>query len=255
MFSTIQPYLPLLIPIITVPILMRLIIAPLIIHILKSKHIKLLTSTIKDGWIDDKDLEAIEYLKNHAWKGLSSPFVISYNIVFLQTQIKTIFLEITKIYCKESENKINLEFSIQKILESLYLFFEDIHKDLKKITLYKFLEKLPIDIFLRVTKLNNNLKIITQNRVFRILNKYRISTKVLRLLLTPILGFPIILTQLIFSLLYTTLFEGYMRFIYGLILIKIGYYTIYAYSDRNSSLHKRLNFSHKELIKRGEKIE
>ncbi|QEN04863.1 hypothetical protein EW093_09150 [Thiospirochaeta perfilievii] len=234
---------------------MRLIIAPIILFRLKRKYIKDLTSTIKDGWIDDRDLEAIEYLKQHAWKGLTTPFVISYNFIFLKEQVKTLFVDITKIYNDDNNYEINLKFSIQKILEALYLLFDDAHKDLKILGIYKILERLPVNLFLRITKLNRSIKFITQNKIIRILQKYRITTKVFRLILTPFLGIPIIISQLIFSLLYSTLFEGYLRFIYGLILIKVGYYTIYLYSDRNSSLHKRLQFSHKEIIKKGNIIE
>ena len=234
---------------------MRLIIAPLILLRLKSKYVKDLTSTIKEGWVDDRDLEAIEYLKSHAWKGLSTPFVISYNFTFLQTQIKTLFVDITQIYNEDSTSEINLKFSIQKILEALYLIFEDVHSDLKMMKIYTLLEKLPINLFLRITKLNKSIRVITQNRIIRILQKYRVTAKIFRLLLIPFLGLPIIMSQLFFSLLYTTLFEGYLRFIYGMILIKVGYYTIYLYSNRNSSLHNRLQFCHKDIIKKGAVIE
>lgn len=255
MFEKFFPYLTFLIPIILIPIVMRLVIAPLILLRLKSKYVKNLTSTIKDGWIDDKDLAGIEYIKNNAWKGLSSPFVISFDFNFLKNQVKTMFIDITQIYNEDSNGEINLKFSIQKILETFYLIFDDLHRDLKKMKFYRLLEKLPISLFLRVTKLNKSIKVITQNKILQVLQRYRITTKLLRLILTPILGLPIIIFQLIFSLLYTTIFEGYIRFIYGMILIKIGYYTIYLYSDRNSSLHNRLKFSHKEIITRGEIIE
>lgn len=255
MLNKILPYLTILLPIILTPIIMRLIIAPLILLRLKYKYVKTLTSTIKDGWIDDKDLKAIEYLKTNAWKGLNSPFVISFNYNFLKDQVKTMFMDITQIYNENSNGEVSLKFSIQKILETFYLIFDDLHRDLKKMKFYRFLEKLPLNLFLRITKLNKSVKVVTQNKILQILQKYRISTKLLRLILTPILGFPIIILQLLFSLLYTTIFEGYLRFIYGFILIKIGYYTIYLYSDRNSSLHKRLKFSHKEIINRGEIIQ
>ncbi|MGL1892785.1 MAG: hypothetical protein OCD02_14230 [Spirochaetaceae bacterium] len=251
MINKVLPYLPLFLPIIIVPIIMRLIIAPIILFRLKSKYVKELTSTIKEGWIDDRDLEAVEFLKTNAWKGLNSPFLMSFNIKFLENQIKLLFINITQIYNDDSTGKIDLKFSIQKVLEATYLIFDDIHADLKKLKVFRILEKLPINLFLRITKLNRSIKVITQNRIVQILQKYRITTKIFRLILTPILGLPIIISQLIFSLLYSTLFEGYLRFIYGLILIKVGYYTIYLYSDRNSSLHNRLEFSHKDIIEKG----
>lgn len=234
---------------------MRLIIAPLILLQLKRKHLKEITSTMGEGWVDERDITAIDFLNHFAWKGLNSPFVISYNFNFLKGQVIQMLLELTKIYNDEVEGKINLKFSLQKVLESLYLLFEDIHSDMKRVRIYRLLEKLPINLFFRVTKLHRSLKIITENRVIRALHKYRVTTKILRLLLIPILGVPIILFHLLLSILYTTLFEGYIRFIFGLILIKTGYYTIYLYSNRNSALHNRLEFSHKTIIKKGQKIE
>ena len=234
---------------------MRLVISPLILLRLKHKYLKEITSNLKDGWVEETDIKAIDYLKNSAWKGLNSPFVISFNYTFLKTQVETMFVDITQIYNDKSDGEINLKFSIQKILETFYLIFDDLHRDLKKIGFYRILEKLPINHFLRITKLNKSIKVVTQNKIVQILQRYRISTKILRLILTPILGFPIIIFQLVFSLLHSTLFEGYLRFIYGMILIKIGYYTVYLYSDRNSALYKRLKFSHKEIIKRGEIIQ
>jgi hypothetical protein len=155
MFELALPYLSLLLPIILIPLAMKLIVAPIILLRLKSKYLKELTSTIKEGWIDDKDLEAIEYLKKNAWKGLSTPFVISYNVDFLKAQLKSLFIDITKIYNDGETQEINLNFSIQKILEAFYLIFDDLHRDLKKMKVYRILEKLPINLFLRITKLIN----------------------------------------------------------------------------------------------------
>lgn len=252
MIEVLAPFLPIIIPIVVIPIIMKFIIAPLIFNKLKTKYFIKLTATIKEGWVDDRDIEAIEYLKANAWKDVKNPFVISYNFNFLKKQGINIFYNISKIY--DDSNTLNLEFSLQKIIEALYLLFEDLHKDLKELKIYSFLEKLPLALFLRIKNFNNFIKIFTRHRIIRTFQKYRITVKFLRVILIPIIGVPILLSQLFFSLLYSTLLEGYMRFIYGLILIKVGYYAIYLYSNRNSSLHNRIEFDHKDIIYRGKII-
>lgn len=255
MNSLINQAVSILIPVIVIPLVMRLIIAPLILFRLKKRYIKEITSTIKEGWVDDRDLEAIEFLKNFAWKGLNSPFVISFNSQILLNQLKLLFFNITKIYNDDIEQEISLKFSIQKITEASYMLFKDLHSDFTRFKLYKILEKLPVNLFLRVTKINKTVSVFTKIRFISFLQKYRITTKIVRILLIPVLGLPILITQLIFSLLYATVFEGYIRFIYGVITLKVGYYSIYLYSQRNSSLHKRLFFSHKDIIKKGTEFE
>ncbi|OQY35990.1 MAG: hypothetical protein B6229_10940, partial [Spirochaetaceae bacterium 4572_7] len=255
MIETLLKYLPFILPIILTPIIMRLIIAPIILFRLKRRYLKKLTSTIKDGWIEQKDIDAIEYIKNNAWKGVNRPFLISYNYNFLINQTKSLLIGVAQIYNNDLDGKIDLKISLQKIVESLYLMFQEINTDLNEIKLFNIIKKIPVSMLLRLTKINQRITIITGNRIVKILQKYRLTTKIVRILLTPILGIPILLSQLIISILYTTLFEGYIRFIYGLLLIKVGYYSIYLYSDRNSALHKRIEFSKKSVIKTGGEIE
>lgn len=251
--NLLKNYLPIVLPLIIVPIVMKFIITPIIKWKLQKKYLNILTSTIKEGWVDERDIEAIEYLKNSAWKGFNSPFVISYNFKSLKKQAIEIFINISQIY--NGGETINLQFSIQKIMESLYLLFEDLHKDLKHLKPFKIIEKLPLNVLLKMNSINSVIKILTKHKILQIFKKYRISAKFMQILLIPIFGVPILIYQLLFSLFYSTILEGYIRFIYGLILLKAGYYSIYLYSDRNSSLHNRINFSHRDIIARGELIE
>lgn len=247
-------YLPLMIPIVLIPFVMRFIISPIIFFKLKNKYLKKITSTFGQSWFDPKELEAIEFLKNYAWKDLSRPYVLSYNSNRLKSQFKALFIGISSIYNKD-KNSISMEFSMQKLLEAFYLLFEEVHKDFRALKLFNILEKLPINIFLRASEVNKTLRIFTRNKIIMRLNKYRITVKLLRILIIPIFGLPIIITQLFFSLLYSTLFEGYLRFIYGIILLKVGYYTIYIYSDRNSSLYSQDSFNKKQIIERAKVIQ
>lgn len=252
--NNLEQYLPLIIPVFLIPIIMRFIISPIIFLRLKKKYILKITSNLGESWFDPKDLEAIDFLTNYAWKDLSRPFVLSYNSLRLKKQFQSLFLGISTIYSNENK-KISMEFSVQKILEAAYMLFEDLHMDFREIKLFKLLEKFPINLFLRVSKVNRSLRIFTRNRILVRFNKYRITAKILRLLLIPIFGLPIIITQLIFSLLYSTIFEGYLRFVYGIILLKVGYYTIYLYSSRDSSLYNSKIFNKEEIIKKAKTIQ
>ena len=234
---------------------MRLVVAPLILGQLKRKYLKKMTSTIKDGWIEQKDLDAIEYIKVEAWKGVSTPFVISYDYILLANQVKRLLIAVAQIYNEKLDGEIDLKISVQKTVESFYLMFQELNSDLSKIKLFRLLKKLPVSLFLRVSKINQSISVVTQNRIIKTLQKYRLTAKIIRVILIPILGIPILIYQLLLSLLYATLFEGYVRFIYGLILIKVGYYAIYLYSDRNSSLHSKIEFSKKGIINGGIDIE
>lgn len=253
MTSFIKPYLPLIIPILAVPLAMKFIIAPLICRKLRKSFFKNLSFLSEYDDLTQKDIEALNYLEESSKKGLHTPFVISYNYTFLRSQIINMFYNISAIY---GNNDItNYEFSIQKVIEAMYLLFEDLHKNFKLLKIFKFLEKLPLNVFLRVNNINKFVKLLTRHKVFRVFQKYRITGKFLRIIFIPIIGLPIIISQLFFSLIYSTLLEGYMRFIYGLIVMKIGYYTVYLYSDRNNSLHKNIKFCHQKIITKGEMIE
>lgn len=250
----IEQYLPLIIPIFLIPLTMRFIVSPLIFKRLKKKYIKKITSNLGESWFDPKDLESVDYLTNYAWKDLSRPFVLSYNMTRLKEQFESLFLGISRIY-NSGSNKISMEFSVQKILEAAYMLFEDLHRDFRDIKLFKILEKLPINLFFRASQVNRSLRVFTRNRIIMRFNKYRITAKVLRFLLIPFLGLPIVVTQLLFSLLYSTIFEGYLRFVYGIILLKVGYYTIYLYSSRESSLYNSKVFNKEEIIHKAKIIQ
>lgn len=247
-------YLAVILPIVLVPLVMRFIISPLIFLHLKKKYVKEITQNLGKSWCDPKDLEAIEFLTDFAWKDLSRPFVLSYNSRNLKAQFNSLLIGISEIYTN-SPREISMEFSAQKLMEALYLLFEELHRDLSRLKLFSIVEKLPLNLILRASKINKSLRIFTRNRILKRLNKYRLTIKILRFILIPIFGLPIILTQLIFSLLYSTVFEGYLRFIYGLILLKVGYYGIYLYSNRSSSLYTLADFDKSKIIVRAKTIE
>lgn len=242
-------YVSFIIPVLIIPFFMRFIISPVILSLLKRRYLRIFIEKIKNTQ-NEKDRKAVEKLISLTWKNLNNPFVLSYNINKIRRDALMIIFNIAEIY----GIKNTLSFSVQKITETVLLAFEDIYQTLSNTRLYTLIQRIPVKYILKTFKIQTSFKPVSNHKVFRFLSKYRLTGKILRIILIPILGLPYLIYQLIVSLFYSTILEGYLRFLYGTALLKLGYYAIYLYSDTSGSINQQLCFSKESVISQGKRI-
>jgi hypothetical protein len=90
--------------------------------------------------------------------------------------------------------------------------------------------------------------IIGHNRILRSIFGIRILGPLFRVLLIPLLGLPSLIWYTLRSVVAGIFYEGYLRFLYGFVLLKIGYYAPYLYGRRNTVISRRIKQISRERL-------
>jgi len=240
--STILPLLymllPFILPVIAIPLLMRLFIGRIMLLIVKRKYLPNSLKEIHKGWEKKEDKKAIEAVSSIALNRLKYHFIFSYNIM---EDVEDILFNIQSIYNKEKKlDNLVFSFSIRKLIECLLLGFCDIYREYSGHAWFKIVKRIRLVWFWRLVSINKHYKQIFKIPFIEKLRTTRILGKLLRFLLIPILGVPALLWYVLRSVFITIFLEGFIRFLYGLLLMKIGYYAIYLYGRENNAINKRI---------------
>jgi hypothetical protein len=241
-YSTVLPVLylilPFLLPVVIIPLLMRFCVGRTMLAIVKRKYLPDSLKEIHKGWEKKEDKTAIETVSSIALDRLKYHFIFNYNI---KEDVEDILFNIQNIYSTDEEQgTLVFSFSIKKLIECMLLGFCDIYREYGDKLWFKILKRIRLVWFWRLVSINKRYKQIFRFPVLEKLRTTRILGKLIRLLLIPFFGIPMLLWYALRSILITVFLEGFMRFLYGLILMKIGYYAIYLYGRENNVINKRI---------------
>jgi hypothetical protein len=231
--------LALLLPFCLVPLLMHLVISRLIFILIKHKYLPKFLKELDNGWQTEQDKQAIKALSQLAAARLKYHFLFSYRI---KEDLEAILLCIQNTYAPNQElTRLKLSFSIKKLVSCCLLGFCDLYKEYHEQPWFKVIKNVRLIWFWRLSALNRHW----QNLFIRIpllqkLRQTRLLGPLLRLLLVPLLGAPLLLWYVIRSISINIFYEGFFRFFYGLLLMKVGYYTIYLYGRENTIINQRI---------------
>jgi hypothetical protein len=230
--------LPFVLPVILIPLLMRFFIGRIMLSIVKRKYLPKSLKEIYKGWEKKEDKLAIDTVSHIALDRLKYHFIFNYNI---KEDIEDILFNIQNIY-NEDKGLDNLvfSFSIRKLIECFLLGFCDIYREYSDQLWFKIIKRIKLVWFWRLISLNRHYKQIFRFPFLEKLRTTRVLGKLIRLILIPIFGVPVLLWYVIRSVFITIFLEGFMRFLYGLLLMKIGYYSIYLYGRENNVINKRI---------------
>ncbi|MBN1798805.1 MAG: hypothetical protein JW822_09510 [Spirochaetales bacterium] len=230
--------LVIILPIIIIPLIMRFVIGKIIIHNAKKKYLPQYLQNQRRGWEIDIDAQAIDSLNTIALQRLKGAFIFKPDI---QTDIKAILLCIQNIYNPTADaEKLSFAFSIRKLLDCALLFFCDFYKEYADKSWFKLIQNIRIVWLYRIWNLRKYYEIVFSNPVMDKLRRMRVLGKILRILLIPLLGLPSLIWYILRSIVISVLYEGFYRFLYALMLMKVSYYALYLYGRQNKDISKRI---------------
>ena len=147
---------------------------------------------------------------------------------------------------------LELSFSPVRLLETLFLAYEDLHNEVEKRFLLRYLLKRRLKWFRPFQRGMRINRIINTIPVVEFFNRKGLFTQGLRLILIPVFGLPGILFYALRSLLIRGVWSGLIRYYYTLFLMKGAYFIIYLYGGNTETLTRRkARFSKKEIIRTG----
>ncbi len=235
-----------IIPVVLLPLLMRYVIGKIIILRAKKHYLPSYLQNQSRGWHEKSDKQAIESLNSIALQRLKGAFIFKPDI---QTDIKTILLCIQNIYYPGAESaELSFSFSIKKFLDCALLFFSDFFKDYAHKKWFKLIRNIRIIWLYRMWNIKKYYEILFSNPLMDKLRRMRLLGKVLRLALIPLIGLPSLVWYVLRSIIISVFFEGFYRFFYALMLLKISYYALYLYGRENKNINQRISAVPKQKL-------
>ncbi len=240
--ESVLPALPYIIlfavPLILLPFVMRFLIARIILYRVKRIYLPRYLRSVHTGWESEQDIAAIDAVCDYVLNRLRYHFVFRENFI---ADAEQVLLIIQNAFSRKGPSeKLSYSFSIRKLLECSLLAFSDLYSEYLRKGWFRFIRNTRLLWFRRV-----NFMAFFYNSIFNLpllsrLRTMRVIGPLFRLLFIPLVGLPSFLWYVIRALSVTVLFEGFFRFFYALVLLKIGYYGLYLYGRGNTDISRRI---------------
>ena len=249
-----QLFISIGLPVLILPFLMRFLIGRLVLWRVKKKYFPQYLKRLYSGWTNEQDRCAIDSVKKLAFQKIRYHFIFKPELL---NDIKAVLLCIKNTYNPETnKDKLNFSFSIIKLIECSLLAFSDLYTEYAEKSWFKMIQNIKLIWFYRVWNFKKYYQMFFSLPIMDKLRKARLFGKVIRVLLIPLIGFPSILWYVIRSILISIFLEGFFRFFYALLLMKVGYYSLYLYGRNNNIIGKRIkNIPRKKLGELNKKMQ
>jgi hypothetical protein len=223
-------------PILIIPLLMRFIIGKIVIFKAGQKFLPLYLKKQHRGWQTAQDRQTMSTLNAFALQRLKGGLVFKAD---LKEDVKTILLCIQAINHPESAPAdVSFSFSVRKLLDCALLFFSDLYKEFAGKAWFKLIRRVRLGWFSRIWNVRKYYELLFAHPLLEKLRRARIPGKIIRLVLIPLIGLPSLIWYVVRSIVFSVFFEGFYRFFYALVLLKIGYYALYLYGRENRSIRQ-----------------
>jgi len=217
---------------------MRFIVSYIVLFRAKKKYLPAYTKNLYQGWKSKEDKKAIKEIIGFVLQRLKNVFIFKARF---KEDIKACLLIIKNNYNPQTDaDELSYSFSIKKVLNLSLLAFSDFYKEYAQYSWFKILRNIPIGWFYRVINLRRYYNLLFSFPFLDKLKQARILGKILRIMLIPILGLPTFLYYIIKSVVISIFYEGFFRWFYALLLLKLSYYFLYLYGRDNTQISKRV---------------
>jgi hypothetical protein len=217
---------------------MRFLISRIVLVIVKRRHLPAYLEGSQEGWMQEKDREVIKAASGFALEKIKVFSVMRYR---LREDAESLLILIQNLYGHSKADRIVFRFSITRLLECLLLAFGDIYREYASGTWFRVVKNIRLVWFSRARSLVNIYESVCERvPLLRRLFRTRVAWRIVRVLLMPLLGLPSLIWYTLRSVSLGLITEGYLRFLYALLLLKIGYYATYLYGRKNSHIRKRI---------------
>ncbi len=156
----------------------------------------------------------------------------------------------------ETPDELRFSFSIRDAAEVGLLAFTDIYRQTAEHPLLRRVLKLRLRTLVWLRNFSRSYNRIISRGPLSGLIRSRIAGLMVRIILSPLIGLPILIFYLLRSMAAGLMSDGLFRYLYALILLKVTYYGIYLYGGKNPVIAARLKaLSRNDIIEAGKKLE
>lgn len=245
--------LPIFFTLLILPLFFRFFIGRIILILIKKQYI----SKFSEDKLDEADDKAaIEKLVALLFVKLSSPFIKEYD---LKNEMLSVILSVQNCYLQGEDKEFQFQFSISDLIKCYFLLMSDVNSIINKTSWFGTLKKSRISTLKKINKISGYYNFLYNKIPFlKLLRKSRITGKIIRSLLIPILGLPSILLSISVSLISIFFTEIIWKYYYSILLVKCTYYAMILYGHKNSIIKGKIekfpSFKIKEMADSIEEI-
>ena len=243
------------VPVIVTPLLLRFFYIHAVYMLVRKKEYPLIHELVHSGWDDERIEDLMTKVHAYAKSRVSGFFSPEFD---MELDVKAVMLLVQQKFSSKEPgtSKLSFTFTPERLIQSALLLISDFYREFGDKWWFKRLLNIKLIWFKRGKGLKNLIDSVKKIKIVRTIVSARVIGPVFRFLLIPVIGPPIIAFYLVRSLTVTAFWEGWIRYIYSVLLVRFAYYTVFLYSSGNSVIEKRLSqFSRRNISKRTEYIE
>lgn len=243
-------FLPILFALIILPLIIRFIIGKVIFIRIQKEHLEPLA---EEYLISDQDDRAYSAFRDFLKGRINSPFMRNFVI---KEDLRTLLLLVQNSYSDEMTEEPQFSFSVSDLIKCSFLLMEELDSLFNGST-FERIGRSRLSTFRKINRISGYYNIIYEKLPFlKILRKGRITGKLFRILLIPIIGLPSVLISIIVSIISLFLTEIIWRYFYSVLLIKCFSYALILYGERKVLIREKLEgFSADAIRKEAERVE
>ena len=233
--TVLQITLPFLFALLALPLILRFVIGRIILVVVKKRYVNQISEDIAPIGIEE---EALKSTLSILLKKLNYPFIQKYD---LKNELISIILAVQNSYKGTMDEELKFTFSISDLIKCYFLLMTDLNKIINNAFWFDKVKKSKIATLKKINKISGYYNYLYEKIPFlKILRKGRITGKIIRILLIPILGLPSIVLSIFVSIVSLFFTEIIWKYYYSVLLIKCCYYAIILYGHKSSLLKEKI---------------
>lgn len=227
--------IPLFFALIVLPILIRFIIGRVIYIRIRKDHLEPLE---RDFLRSDEDRKSFDDFRTFLTAKINSPFATGF---FIREDLNTLLLLVQNSFSPEENEKPRFTFSAADLIKCAFLLISEVNALLKGSRRFTRFAQSRVSTLRKISRAGIYYNRIYQRLPFlKVLRKGRITGKIVRILLIPLIGLPSIILSITASLVSLVFTEIIWRYYYSILLIKFFSYALILYGDRKALIRSRL---------------
>ena len=228
--------LPFAFTLLILPLILRFLIGRIVLFVVKRRYV---SKKKEKSLVDDRDKKALRSVLNTLLKKLSYPFIQTYDF---KSEIISLILIVQNCYSGKESDELKFSFSISELIKCYFLLMKDLNDILNNTFCLNRIKRSRISTLKKINRISGYYNYLFNKIPFlNILRKGRITGKIIRILLIPVLGLPSIVLSGIASIISLFFTEIIWKYYYSILMIKCCYYSMILYGGKKSLLKEQLD--------------
>ncbi|MBN2510907.1 MAG: hypothetical protein JXB03_11550 [Spirochaetales bacterium] len=241
----------LILPALLVPFLVKGILIRIVFYVLKRNNMPFIHSLVYEGWNDQHIDALMDQIIKFAYRRTNRMFNLAYTLINDGKQVLYMVQQsLSKNPGAKDPHILRLDFTPERLIQCILLFLNDMYREYGNKWWFKRILTLRLHWFSRADFVKRAVKQVFSAPLLKTAMQSRLIGPIVRFLVIPLIGPPVLAFYLVRSFVISLAWEGWVRYLYSILLIRFAYYLVFLYVRRNSLIEHRLSMFSDSKISR-----